>query len=215
MDISEPRFPIRQLMGPLSVALRGVDAVTPAGLAWRTKQVQRQDWPTTLGQDPNIKRGYTPRQALRLLCALSLLDAGLGPTQAVAAASDNENTLLAIIRCAIGPRPLSGAQRVLAMIRPRLLDGPVAQDSPEDGVIIEPITADEIGDHMAGAIPGPAWLIVDIASQAKAVLDGLPIENDAVEAFSAVAEQGLRATLAGDGYRRTKLARGDRYRSRR
>lgn len=215
MTDAEPRFPIRLLTPALSAALRGPGADSPTGLAWRIKQIQRQDWPTTLAADARIKRGYTPGQTLRLLAALSLLDAGLGPTQAVGTASDNENAILAVMA---GALTSVATKRLLGLVRPRAVDGPTgatAEAEAEAGsLLVEPIDVDLLSEHISRGDPGPAWLIVDVAAQCRGMLDRLDPGREVLELFHDVIQEGVRATLAGRGHVTTSHPRGDRYRTR-
>ena len=209
----ETRYPIRQLLPAIAAALRGAGQVVPAGLAWRTKQIQRQDWPTTMEQDAQIKRGYTPAQTLRLLAALSLLDAGLGPTQAVAAASDNENSILGIMAGASAEQK-PDAQRLVALVRPRALDGPGIDGDEQGGLVVEPITVAEVYDRLLSAGAGPAWLVVDLAAQCRGLLALLASDTATRTPFAAVLQRGVRETLAGRGHVPVGHPRGDRYRTR-
>jgi len=197
----------------MTAALRGSGADAPTGLAWRIKQIQRQDWPTTLAADARIKRGYTPGQTLRLLAALSLLDAGLGPTQAVGTASDNENAILAVMAGALTP---VATKRLLALVRPRAIDGPAGGtvEAEAGSLLVEPIDVDVLSEHISRGDPGPAWLIVDVASQCRAMLDRLDPGHEVLELFHDVTQEGVRATLAGRGHVTTSHPRGDRYRTR-
>lgn len=212
MTEPQPRYPIRLLTPAIAAALRGRNAEVPLGLPWRIKQIQRQDWPTTLAEDGQIKRGYTPRQILRLLAALSLLDAGLGPTQAAATASDNENALLAVMAGAMAGGAVT--DRLLVLVRPHIIDGPSGSDEGGEALLVEPVDLRQVGELIARGAPGPAWLIVDIAAQCAAMLTRLAPEADASELFSEVMQEGIRETLAGRGHVATTRPRGDRYRTR-
>lgn len=68
-----------------------------ARLRSRLKQVGRHDWPSSLAEDPLLRRGYTLRQCCRLVAALMLIDAHLAPSDAIALAKANEFTLLRVI----------------------------------------------------------------------------------------------------------------------
>lgn len=65
-----------------------------ARLRARIKQLSRHDWPTSTGDDPLLRRGYTLRQCCRLIVALQMLDAHIVPSIAVPIASANEQALL-------------------------------------------------------------------------------------------------------------------------
>lgn len=212
MTDPDPRYPIRLLAPAIGAALRGPASDTPTGLAWRIKQIQRQDWPTTLAEDGLIKRGYTPRQTLRLLAALSLLDAGLGPTQAAGTASDNENAILAVMAGAMTGH--GTARRLLALVRPRIIDGGTAGAGEEDALLVEPVDPEQFGELISRGEPGPAWLIIDVAAQCAAMLERLAPDAAALGTFSDVMQDGIRETLAGRGHVPTARPRGDRYRTR-
>lgn len=63
----------------------------------RAKQMSRYDWPSHMGEDPGIRRGYTLRQCLRLMVVLQMLDAHLPPSFAVRVARNNELGIMDII----------------------------------------------------------------------------------------------------------------------
>ena len=61
-----------------------------ARLRARLKLIGRHDWPSSMQEDPLIRRGYTLRQCCRLMVALLLLDAYVPPSIAVPLARNNE-----------------------------------------------------------------------------------------------------------------------------
>ncbi len=63
----------------------------------RLKQLGRHDWPTSMKEDPELRRGYTLRQCFRLVSALALIDAQLRPGIAVAIAASNELEIMRVI----------------------------------------------------------------------------------------------------------------------
>lgn len=65
-----------------------------ARLRSRIKQIGRHDWPSSLREDPLLRRGYTLRQCLRLITSLLLIDAHLAPSEAIAIAKANELNIL-------------------------------------------------------------------------------------------------------------------------
>ncbi|TPG22272.1 hypothetical protein EAH87_00130 [Sphingomonas koreensis] len=71
-----------------------LDEERRARLRARIKQLSRHNWPTSTGEDPMLRRGYTLRQCCRLLVALQMLDAHIVPSLAVPIASANEWALL-------------------------------------------------------------------------------------------------------------------------
>lgn len=77
-----------------------LDPARRARLRSRLQQIGRHDWPSSLQEDPLLRRGYTLRQCVRLIAALMLIDAHLAPSEAIAIAKANE---LGVLR-AIAPR---------------------------------------------------------------------------------------------------------------
>lgn len=63
----------------------------------RIKQMSRYDWPSHMGEDKHIRKGYTLRQCFRLMVVLQMLDAHLPPSLAVRASRNNELGLMDII----------------------------------------------------------------------------------------------------------------------
>ncbi|MEO9131305.1 MAG: hypothetical protein ABI240_08865 [Sphingomonas sp.] len=63
----------------------------------RLKLIGRHDWPSSMRDDPLIRRGYTLRQCCRLVIALTLLDAQVPPSAAIPIARNHEATFLRII----------------------------------------------------------------------------------------------------------------------
>lgn len=196
----------------LAAGLRGARTPLPAGLLWRHKQIQRQDWPTTLKEDAEIKRGHTPAQFLRLAAAMCLLDAGVGPTDAVVLARENENTILAIMASLAGPRPVERASDALVgVLRPLVIDGENASERARRIDAVAMATA--VGEAIAGEGPVAACILVDFARCAERALGHL--DDDVREAFDQVMSEGVRQTLAGRGRVPSDRPAGDRYRSRR
>ena len=67
-----------------------LDSTTRSRLRSRLKQLSRYDFPSSLGNDPALRRGYTLRQCCRLAVALLLLDDYLPPSLIVALVRNNE-----------------------------------------------------------------------------------------------------------------------------
>lgn len=63
----------------------------------RLKLIGRHDWPSSLREDPALRRGYTLRQCFRLMTALLLLDAHIPPSIAIQIARANELQFLRTI----------------------------------------------------------------------------------------------------------------------
>lgn len=89
-----------------------------AKLRSRLKQVGRHDWPSSLRDDPLLRRGYTLRQCCRLIAVLMLIDAHLAPSEAVALAQANELTLLRVIaqRLAAGEHQAANPDDLLVVV---------------------------------------------------------------------------------------------------
>ncbi|EZP73056.1 hypothetical protein BV96_01246 [Sphingomonas paucimobilis] len=68
-----------------------------ARLRSRLKQMSRFDWPSSVKEDPALRRGYTLRQCFRLAVALQLLDAYLPASDAVRLAQHNEGAIMTAI----------------------------------------------------------------------------------------------------------------------
>lgn len=207
---TEPRIPSKEVTAMLAAGLRGARAPLPAALLWRHKQIQRQDWPTTLKEDPEIKRGHTPVQFLRLAAAMALLDAGLGPTDAVVVAHENENAILAIMASRAGPRP--AAEPFIGLLRPRVMDGGDAGTAA--GTIEATTTATSVHAALAGGGVAAACILIDFAGVAARALG--EVKDEALrDAFDRVMAEGARQTLRGRGRVESERPSGDRYRSRR
>ena len=91
-----------------------------ARLRSRLKQIGRHDWPSSLREDPLLRRGYTLRQCCRLVAALMLIDAHLGPSDAIALAQANE-------------------LNILRAIAPRLEAGEPLAANPDDLLVVVPL----------------------------------------------------------------------------
>ena len=91
------------------------DAATRGRLRARLKQLGRHDWPASLKDDPRLRRGYTLRQCFRLVSALALVDAQLGPSNAVAIAASNELAIMRTIVAAIETESARSANDRLAV----------------------------------------------------------------------------------------------------
>ncbi len=104
----------------------------------RLKQLARYDFPSSLTEDPALRRGYTLRQCCRLTVALLLLDAHLPASVAVTLARNNEVSFL---------RAMAG----------RLAANTQSTAMPDD--LVGVIVSGELQDALAT----PAWLGLETA----------------------------------------------------
>lgn len=99
----------------------------------RIKQLGRYDWPSSLQNDPLLRRGYTLRQCCRLIAALMLLDAHLAPSDVIALATANEWSLLRAmaprLQASMTDRPMVGPDDLLVVVALGELVGLVAEKS--------------------------------------------------------------------------------------
>lgn len=79
-----------------------LDPARRARLRSRLQQIGRHDWPSSLKEDPLLRRGYTLRQCVRLITALMLIDAHLPPSEAIAIAKANERGILRAVALRLG-----------------------------------------------------------------------------------------------------------------
>lgn len=210
----EPRIPLAAIDGMLIAALRPHldNKTTPPDMRWRLKQLQRQDWPATIVEDPHLKRGYTIRQALRILAAMALLDAGFGPTPAVTLARNNENAILAMIFAATGDCKADGRRQTrYGVIRPATLTSPGAP--PAD--VIMPRSRDSIVRDVDDLASGRAILVIDFGGIGERALDTFRSNGpvDALDQLDAVLTAAVRELGAGRGHVRHDAEAGDRYAS--
>lgn len=103
-----------------------------ARLRSRLKQIGRHDWPSSMRDDPLLRRGYTLRQCCRLIAALMLIDAHLAPSEAIALAKANE---VAILRS----------------ITPRLMAGERSTAGPDDLLLVVPL------GELVGLVADRVW----------------------------------------------------------
>jgi hypothetical protein len=74
-----------------------LDEVQRIALRTRLKKISRYNWPATMKDDGQLRRGYTLRQCLRLVVALQLIDGHLAASIAVPIAAHNELATMRII----------------------------------------------------------------------------------------------------------------------
>ena len=209
----EPRIPLATIDGMLIAALRPhLDGTASPDMRWRLKQLQRQDWPATIVGDPYLKRGYTIRQALRILAAMALLDAGFGPTPAVTLARNNENAILAMIFAATGDRKADGRpQPRYGVIRPATL----AHPGEPDADLIMPRSRDSIIRDVDDLASGRSILAIDFGGIGERALEVCRSSGpvDALDQLDAVLAAAVRELGAGRGHVRHDAEAGDRYAS--
>ena len=74
-----------------------LDETQRSALRTRLKKISRYNWPATMKDDGQLRRGYTLRQCLRLVVALQLIDGHLAASIAVPIAAHNELATMRII----------------------------------------------------------------------------------------------------------------------
>lgn len=209
----EPRIPLAILDAMLVAGLRPhlAERAPPADLRWRLKQMQRQDWPTTMAEDPLLKRGYTMRQSLRVLGAMALLDAGLGPTLAVAMARDNEHSITAAMMAGVLSNAGGDEAVRWGLIRPGALAGP---QEPDPSIILLR-SATTLADDLRGEASGRALLVVDFGGIARRAVQRCRAIGPAepLDQLDAVFAQSTREVRSGRGYVPGEAPTGDRYTS--
>ncbi|WP_439540637.1 hypothetical protein [Sphingomonas sp.] len=108
--------------------LPGTDPATPhpeldddsrSRLRARLKLIGRHDWPSSLREDAQLRRGYTLRQCFRLMIALMLLDAHIPPSIAIPIARSNDVLLLRMIAARLAQRDAAASSHDrLAVLSP-------------------------------------------------------------------------------------------------
>ena len=146
---------------------------TRSRLRSRLKQISRYDWPTSLKNDPALKRGYTLRQCCRLAVALLLLDAHLPPSLAIAIARDNDEGLLRVIahRLEVDPQKKSESD-LIAVLRPaEIIESLGLPDwSPTAAEQISFVCRSQLNQLWSDATAGPgSRLVIDVATAANAM----------------------------------------------
>ena len=217
------RIPITTVLGAVAAGIplaaptdeptREMPKEAPDDLRWRLKQLQRQDWPATIEIDPDLRRGYCLDQLLRILAAMALLDAGIGPTQAVTIARNNENTILAIMSATVG----SGAEEQgPGTTRYGLLRlGILGQDPDPERMEILPISHATLTGLLKEHALGRASIIIDFGGLAERALDVCRSSesSNALTELDAVLTRGNREFQSGRGFQKFSGPSGDRYAS--
>ncbi|QBM75167.1 hypothetical protein E2E30_04895 [Sphingomonas sp. AAP5] len=140
----------------------------------RLKQLARYDWPSSLREDPSLRRGYTLRQCCRLIVALLLIDTHLPPGLAIALIRNNESSFLRAIaaRLAEPDRLEAGRKDLMAVLLPgEIRDALPANDPDQDArrvmyLIERERMADLWADRLASA---GARLVIDVSTAAAAM----------------------------------------------
>ncbi|MBX7489763.1 hypothetical protein K3177_14740 [Qipengyuania sp. GH25] len=199
------------LMKPMTTSAPAPEV--PKELSWRLKQIQRQDWPATIVDDPELRRGYTVKQILRLVAAMAMLDAGLGPTASVSISRDNENTLLAIMQTCIGSRamPHDTSSPRFGVLQPSLLRA----NSDQSEHLILPMSREAICAQLSRNLSERPIVVVDFGGiAAKAIMaweaSEIPVPRASLDA---ILVDGFREFRAGRGHVKIQARKGDRYAS--
>ncbi|KQT33665.1 hypothetical protein ASG29_06545 [Sphingomonas sp. Leaf412] len=207
--VTQRRFGLAAVEGMLLAAFGITDGDAP-DIRWRIKQMQRHDWPDTTSTDVDLRKGYTPRQSLRILTAAALLDAGYGPTDAIRLARENENAVLAIMATGVGHRNPKG--RMHALHRPGAVGPATNRLSDPSALTLTPITGAEIASMLAEEQHGRGAMLLDLAGMAgRGVRKLLGGEGGGSEGFDALFREAAHATTRGHGYVASDHPLGDRY----
>ncbi len=211
------RISLATLDAMLTAALRPHRKDIPSDLRWRLKQIQRQDWPSTLIEDPSLKRGYTVRQALRVVAAMALVDASQGPTLAVQICRDNENAILAIMhtRTQMRVAGTTAAEPLYGVLSPAILEVLDGDLNPDGAVRITPVSAHTLAKELAADETGRARLVLDFGGLAHRALKTWAAAHpgQSRDPIDAMLASAARATLQGRGYQPQDVPSGDRYAS--
>lgn len=145
-----------------------------ARLRSRVKQLSRYDWPSSMNEDPLLRRGYTLRQCYRLAVTLLLLDAHLPPSLAVQLAKNNERSFLfAIAERLIDPARLPPSPNdLIAVIIPAEIQEALSFPALSHLVVdrVRLIRRTDLAELWSNDLTGPgARLMVDIGTSALAL----------------------------------------------
>lgn len=186
MTVSPPaRLPSRELEDLVFFALSAradltdlnvypdLDDGTRTRLRARIKQISRYDWPASLGDDPDLRRGYTLRQCFRLMIVMQMLDAHLPPSLSVQVARSNDGGLMRLIADRLRrherskPEP---ADRVVIMRPAELRDlTPAAPWNHKNSLELQYVQRERCSAIIADAqLPGPR-LVFDFGAAAATV----------------------------------------------
>jgi hypothetical protein len=190
-----------------------LDADTRARLRSRLKQLARYDFPSSMSEDPSLRRGYTLRQCCRLTIALLLLDSHLPPSLVVMLARNNEVSFLRAIAGQLGDtrRDVSNDSDLLAVILPAEIQDTLAFPA---WLRLEPdrvrlVRRCDLSLVWSNDLAGPgARLVVDIAAATGAMWRWISgrrlmtdvartslleeVENEQGSGFSTAAERRFR-----------------------
>lgn len=152
----------------------------------RIKQLSRYDWPSSLREDPSLKRGCTLRQCYRLVVALLLVDAQLPPALAVMLAQNNEFTFLRAIAARLRDTSAlipDGNDLIAVIVLGEIREALAFPDWLNvEGGRVRLVKRDSLSAAWAGDLAGPgARLIVDVATAGSAVwrwLNGRRLMSD-------------------------------------
>jgi hypothetical protein len=135
----------------------------------RTKQMSRYDWPSHVGEDPALRRGYTLRQCFRLMIVLQMVDAHLPPSLAVRVARNNELGLMDVIAARLNePERLTvTASDAIAIMLPGELRDLLPSANWPNSLRLQFVARGDLADLWTGA-PGTR-LAMDIGAAAAGV----------------------------------------------
>lgn len=138
----------------------------------RLKQLGRYDWPSSLKEDPAIRRGPTLRQCCRLIMTLPLLDARLPPSLAVELARNNEVGFLRAISAGFERPAGSGpaANDFFAVLLPAEIQEAIDFPDRDDGEErVRFLQREDLGQVWTDDCAGSgARLVVDVCTVAAA-----------------------------------------------
>ena len=153
----------------------------------RIKQFSRYDWPSSMSEDPALRRGYTLRQCFRLTVALMLVDAHLPAGLAAELARTYElGFLFAIADRLTDPfGKAASPDNSLAVIAIGEIQEGLGFTGWADLQVkrLQFVKRSDLASLGSGAFSGPsAWLIVDVAPACSALwqwISGRRLMDDA------------------------------------
>ncbi len=138
----------------------------------RTKQMSRYDWPSHMGEDPALRRGYTLRQCFRLMVVLQMIDAHLPPSLAVRVARNNELGLMDVIAARLNqPERLTAtANDAIAIMLPAEIRDLLSGTGWSNSLQLQFVARGDLSDLWANSLDAPGTrLAVDIGAAAASL----------------------------------------------
>lgn len=140
----------------------------------RAKQLSRYDWPSSMKEDPALRRGLTLQQCFRLAVTLLLLDAHLPPSLAVLLARNNERSFLIAMAARLSEptRQTSGPDDLIAVILPAEIQEALSVTTLEELAIerVRLIRRRDLSAVWTADLVGPgARLCIDVGTAAAAL----------------------------------------------